>query len=223
MRPIKSIDDPRYVKAMSHPLRVRILAMLGERRSSPRELAELLGATLGTTAYHVRTLERLGLVELVDERPVRGAIEHYYRATKRPGLSDAAWAQASPIAKQAAVGSTLQIIDEYARASAAAGGFDRAEAHLTRRSLKLDAKGLTQLSQACKRLLDQAEKIESSAVERLKADPHAEDAADVGLGLLLFEAIRLTEEAGEERASSGRRSRGRRGTTSRSRASSSPS
>src|SRR3954464_6605804 len=104
MRPITTVDDPRFVKAMSHPLRVRILAMLRERKSSPRELAELLGATLGTTAYHVRTLERLGLIELVDERPVRGAIEHYYRATARPGLAGADWSQATPIARQAAVG-----------------------------------------------------------------------------------------------------------------------
>ena len=27
-QPISNIDDPRYVKAISHPLRVRILAML---------------------------------------------------------------------------------------------------------------------------------------------------------------------------------------------------
>ena len=31
MKPVTSIDDPRYVKAMSHPLRVRILAILMER------------------------------------------------------------------------------------------------------------------------------------------------------------------------------------------------
>src|SRR5690349_17392647 len=149
MRPIKTIDDPRYVKAMSHPLRVRILAMLGERRSSPRELAELLGAPLGTTAYHVRTLERLQLIELVAERPVRGAIEHYYRATKRPTVSDEAWAQAGAMAKQAAVGATLQTIDDYARLSAAAGGFDRADAQLNRRLVRLDAKGFAELSKAC--------------------------------------------------------------------------
>jgi DNA-binding transcriptional ArsR family regulator len=47
MRPITSIDDPRYVKAMSHPLRVRILAMLDERTASPVELAGWLGASLG--------------------------------------------------------------------------------------------------------------------------------------------------------------------------------
>ena len=58
MKPITSIDDPRYVKAMSHPLRVRILALLDERIASPVELAGWLDATLGTSAYHVRTLER---------------------------------------------------------------------------------------------------------------------------------------------------------------------
>ena len=50
MKPITSIDDPRYVKALSHPLRVRILAMLQERTASPSQLSEWLGATLGTSA-----------------------------------------------------------------------------------------------------------------------------------------------------------------------------
>jgi len=35
LKPITNIDDPRYVKAMSHPLRVRILALLDERRRVP--------------------------------------------------------------------------------------------------------------------------------------------------------------------------------------------
>lgn len=34
MKPIKTIDDPRYVKALSHPLRVRILGVLEERRAT---------------------------------------------------------------------------------------------------------------------------------------------------------------------------------------------
>ena len=54
---ITNVDDPRYVKAMSHPLRVRILALLDERTASPVELAGWLGAvsythlTLPTTPY----------------------------------------------------------------------------------------------------------------------------------------------------------------------------
>ena len=142
MKPISNIDDARYVKAMSHPLRVRILALLDERTASPVELAGWLDATLGTVAYHVRTLERMGLVELVRETRVRGAVEHHYRSVERPRVSDEAWAAAPPIAKQVAVSSTLQTIDAYARAASAAGGFDHGNSHLTRTALRLDARGL---------------------------------------------------------------------------------
>ena len=163
MKPITNIDDPRYVKALSHPLRVRILAMLQERTASPSELSQWLGATLGTTAYHVRSLHQLGLIELADETRVRGAIEHHYRAGKRPMVSESAWEQAPPIAKQAALGSALQMVDEYARKSAAEGGFDRAEAHLSRTSIKLDAKGWEQLNKACLKFVEQVEKIDAAA------------------------------------------------------------
>jgi DNA-binding transcriptional ArsR family regulator len=66
-----------------HPVRVRVIEALsrGEVRS-PRELAELLGASLGTVAYHVRTLYDAGHLELVDEQRKRGAIEHFYRLAR---------------------------------------------------------------------------------------------------------------------------------------------
>ena len=198
MKPIKNIDDPRFVKAMSHPLRVRILAMLDERKASPNQLAGWLGASLGTVAYHVRTLEQLGLIELVDETRVRGAVEHHYRARERPNVTADGWASAPPIAKQAAVGSSLDVIAEYARASAAAGGFDRRDAHVARALYKLDAKGFAQLSKAITKLLEQADKIEASAAERIAKDPHAEDVGEAGLGILLFDAVRLSTSAESE-------------------------
>jgi DNA-binding transcriptional ArsR family regulator len=214
MKPIKNIDDPRYVKAMSHPLRVRILAMLDERKASPNQLAGWLGASLGTVAYHVRTLEQLGLIELVDETRVRGAVEHHYRARARPNVTADGWAQAPPIAKQAAVGSSLDVIAEYARVSAAAGGFDRADAQLRRTLLKLDARGFTQLSKAIDKLVEQAEKIEASAAERIAKDPHADDIVEAGLGVMLFDAVRLSAaEKVDGRKPASRRTRGRRSVT----------
>jgi DNA-binding transcriptional ArsR family regulator len=192
MKRIESIDDPRYVKAMSHPLRVRILAMLDERMASPNQLSGWLGASLGTVAYHVRTLEELGLIELVDETRVRGAVEHHYRSKARPVVTAEGWAQASPIAKQAAAGSSLDVIAEYSKASAAAGGFDRSEAQLRRALVRLDARGFAQLSKACDKLLEQADKIEAAAAARIAKDPHADDIVEAGLGVLLFEAVRLS-------------------------------
>jgi DNA-binding transcriptional ArsR family regulator len=72
-------------KALSHPLRARILDVLREREASPRELAEELDAPLGVTAYHVRRLADLGLIALVRETHRRGSIEHHYLAAESPG------------------------------------------------------------------------------------------------------------------------------------------
>jgi DNA-binding transcriptional ArsR family regulator len=218
MKRITTIDDPRYVKAMSHPLRVRILAMLDERKASPNELSGWLGASLGVVAYHVRTLDKLGLIELVDETRVRGAVEHHYRARERPSVTVEGWAQAPPIAKQAAVGSSLDVIAEYSKASAASGGFDRADAQVRRAVVRLDARGFSQLSKACDKLLEQAEKIEEAAAARIAKNPHADDPVEAGLGVLLFEAVRLSGDGGSaggraQKDTSRRGPRGRRAAT----------
>ena len=193
-KPVTDITDPRYVKALSHPLRVRILALLQERTASPRELAEWLGATLGTVSYHVRTLHDFGLIELVKTTQVRGAIAHHYKATIRPTVDDAAWASAPPIAKQAAVGASLQTVDDYARASAAAGGFDRGEAHLSRTNLRLDAKGWQAADKACQKLIAELGRIEEAASKRIEKDPEAAGTSDAAVVVMLFEAIRLSGE-----------------------------
>ena len=203
MKPITNIDDPRYVRALSHPLRVRILAMLQERTASPSQLSEWLGATLGTTAYHVRSLHQLGLIELADETRVRGAIEHHYRAGKRPLVSEEAWAKAPPIAKQAAVGSTLQMVDEYARKSAAEGGFDRAEAHLTRTAVKLDDEGWAALNEAALRFVAEVERIGAEVKERDGARPHHGEAGDAAVVLMAFEAQRLSGSEPERKPNRG--------------------
>ncbi|HLI58167.1 MAG TPA: winged helix-turn-helix domain-containing protein [Solirubrobacteraceae bacterium] len=84
------LEDPRYAKALAHPLRVRILAILQAQDASPVQLASRLDASLGTVAYHVRTLERLGLIEMVATHQRRGATEHVYAARRHPRLSSRA-------------------------------------------------------------------------------------------------------------------------------------
>ena len=50
MKPITDIDDPRYVKALAHPLRIRILAMLADRSASPVQLSARLDPRLPLAA-----------------------------------------------------------------------------------------------------------------------------------------------------------------------------
>ena len=191
MTKVKTLDDPRYIKALSHPLRVRILAILEERTASPGQLAELLEASLGVVAYHVRTLERLGLIKLVRTNQVRGAIEHHYRAQPRPTISDEGWAGAGPVAKQAYLSAFLQRVGDTTSAAAAAGGFDRADAHFTRTVAKLDQKGWAQLARACEQLLAKIDSIEAESAARAAKDPHREELVDTGLVIMLFEAARI--------------------------------
>src|SRR4051794_25939472 len=81
--------DERLAKALSHPLRPRILERLDEGGvASPNQLADALGERLGNVSYHVRILCELGLVELVRTEPHRGALEHFYRPKARPWLDD---------------------------------------------------------------------------------------------------------------------------------------
>ncbi len=76
----------RFAKAVSHPLRIRIIQVLcpDEPGSmpfpmSPKNLAELLDAPLSTVSYHVKVLKELEIAYLVKKVPRRGAMEHFYR------------------------------------------------------------------------------------------------------------------------------------------------
>jgi DNA-binding transcriptional ArsR family regulator len=58
---------------------------------SPTQISRITGGTLGSVAYHVRTLVAAGIVILADEGRVRGAVEHFYAlalSEEEPTLSD---------------------------------------------------------------------------------------------------------------------------------------
>ncbi len=183
-QPVSDISDPRWVRAISHPMRIRLLAMLDEEPASPVVLASKLGESLGTVSYHVRTLYDLGLLDLVSTRQQRGATEHIYKARPHPRFTNAAWDELGAIPKQRMITAALNQIHDYASRSAAAGGFDRADAHFTRTPLRLDEQGWSDLAQATRAWLAQAEQIERECAER-----DAGPALDAGLVILLFEAL----------------------------------
>jgi DNA-binding transcriptional ArsR family regulator len=86
--------DLRLLKALGHPLRLRMLTLVTERgEASPVELARELDQPLSTVSHHTRVLRDLGYLELSRTEPRRGAIEHYYRALTPPFLDDDEWAQ----------------------------------------------------------------------------------------------------------------------------------
>src|SRR5215211_7397890 len=117
--------DERLAKALSHPLRQRILQRLNEGGvKSPNELSQELGDPLGNVSYHVRILRELDCVELVRTEQRRGALEHYYKATAQPWLDDKQWARLPAAFRRKTLGRTLSEILESASDASEAGGFD---------------------------------------------------------------------------------------------------
>jgi DNA-binding transcriptional ArsR family regulator len=71
--------DAAAVKALAHPMRVRMLDTLQLRgQVSVTSLARELGETTGATSYHLRQLARHGLVEQCDP-PESGGRQRWWR------------------------------------------------------------------------------------------------------------------------------------------------
>lgn len=180
---IENIDDAAYVRALAHPLRLRILAMLRERPNSPARLAALLGVRINVVAYHVKRLHQLGLAELVEVRRGRGGLEHLYAVRSRPAFTDVAWAELDPDARRRIVAAVLRQVGDYVNGAALAGGFDRPEAHLSRTPIRVDEAGWRALAASALAWLRAVD-----AIEREVAARGSDELFDAGLVLLLFEA-----------------------------------
>jgi DNA-binding transcriptional ArsR family regulator len=185
---ITHLNDVNLVRALAHPLRARVLGILEERRASPRELADELGAPLGTVSYHVRTLAQLKLIKLVKKTPRRGAIEHHYEAVGAAQVSDRVWAETPSIVKNAMVRSALGDVARSVNEAAALGGFNRADSHLMRTHFTLDEQGWRELADALMQLDARAQRIQEESKKRLRQTNH-EGERQSTLVTMLFEGI----------------------------------
>jgi len=160
--------DPRLAKALSHPMRTRILAILNERVASPNEIAAMIDERLPNVSYHVRALQELECIELVRTAQRRGAIEHYYRALERPFFSDRDWKRLPRSGRQAVTDVALQMIWEDVSGAIRAGTFEqREDRHLTRSPLTVDERGWNELNELLLKTLRQAEEISAKSNKRL--------------------------------------------------------
>ena len=203
MKPDRNISDPQLAKALAHPLRVAILGVLEERTGSPNDIAQELDASLGLVSYHVRVLERFGLVKLVKTAPRRGALEHFYKAEERPVITSDAWGKVPSIVRHATIRAGLTQIADQVNRAAQSGGFERSNIHLSRSPMVLDQRGWDQLAPKFDRLLKDCERIATASAERLASADHADELHAVAV-MMLFEA------AGDESARpAGRRNNSR--------------
>jgi hypothetical protein len=78
-------EDPKVheqLAALRHELRRRIMQILGgspDQPISPRQVSGKLHQPLSNVSYHVRVLADCKAITLVDTKPVRGSMQHFYR------------------------------------------------------------------------------------------------------------------------------------------------
>jgi DNA-binding transcriptional ArsR family regulator len=80
-------DETEGLRALAHPLRLRMLSLLTGTALSAAEVARELGGTHANASYHLRHLRAAGLVEVTEEVTVRGGRARRYRhvpATDQP-------------------------------------------------------------------------------------------------------------------------------------------
>lgn len=72
------MDRERVLSALADDFRLELLAMLRGRPASTTQLAATLRRPKGTVGYHLKVLERAGLVRVLRTRRVRAVTEKYY-------------------------------------------------------------------------------------------------------------------------------------------------
>lgn len=99
--------DERVARALAHPLRLHILAELNEKAMSPSQFAKKFEMKTPNVSYHFRALQKLDCIEEVETRPVRGSVEHFYKATRRALFDRKSWNALPQSLKEDASGQTV--------------------------------------------------------------------------------------------------------------------
>jgi DNA-binding transcriptional ArsR family regulator len=183
--------DATLGAAVAHPLRCRCLAILADRVASPAEIARELRLEVSNVGYHVGALADAGLIEEVGQRPVRGAVEHFYRAVVRP-ITSRDDEEALSLDKRTSFARTIwSLITANATTALEAGTLvDRPEHHLTRVPIRVDEQGWQELAVAYMEMYERVYEIQTESAERLGDEPD-----DPGISVLSVLAFFETPEA----------------------------
>ena len=148
---VLELDRPEQLKALGHPLRLKILQVLGdsERALTNRELAGALSVDPGHLHFHVRMLHRAGLIELA---PAGGREKPYRLVSKQ--LRVAGEIRASGLATEIQV-AQLRDVQRGLERHGAAGDFRSVQMHM-----KLDADSVRRLFDE---LIERASELEDES------------------------------------------------------------
>jgi len=119
-------ESSAHLRALAHPLRLRMLSLLTGADLSAAEIARELGVTHANASYHLRFLLDAGELEVVGEERIRGGLarryRHPWRSEDRPARPEGAPAERAEAAAMFVEAAAEELRRRYARRRPGTGG-----------------------------------------------------------------------------------------------------
>jgi hypothetical protein len=187
--------DVRLMKALAHPMRIRIAAELNKpgRVTSPSKFATEHNLRLSQVGYHFKELAKLGCLTVVEERPVHGSTEHFYKASRRILFHSDEWSGLPEIFKNSIAASALSDFLLASREAIEAGTFAaRDDSQFVWLTARVDELGWVKAVGIIADALEQLLALEKECEPRLKQGAEGLNAT---FGLGAYEAPEAEDEA----------------------------
>ena len=113
MKDIMKLVGIEQIKAYSDPYRLRIISFLRNTREAAtvKEIADYLGEVPAKVHYHIKKLEKVGILELVRTKEIKGIIAKYYYLTAENFVIEAE--DINKQTKKVYKSQVLNIVNEY--------------------------------------------------------------------------------------------------------------
>lgn len=179
--------DEELARAIGHPTRAQILAEANERVMSPNQFAKRHDLDVSRVAYHFRRLKEFDCLEIVAEVPVRGATEHFYKATRRALFDGKAWDNLPETIKNKISGRTItDLLGSIAEAMLEETFDERDDRHLAWDKTVVDEQGWTDIEAIFRDAIYRTLKAAAESEERLGAS--GKEGLLVSWGFLFFKS-----------------------------------
>lgn len=87
------VPSPNFAYIAEDPLKAHVVAIAIQRLYSPSELSRDADIPISTATATFKALRKKGILELVKEVPVGGAVKHMHRATEAAFVGEGDWEQ----------------------------------------------------------------------------------------------------------------------------------
>lgn len=160
--------DHRLVQLASNPARLQVLEFLAARTASPGEVAVELAMSVATARQHVAELQRMGLIELADQRSNGREVERFYRSIALPMWMEEDLGELS-LEERLRLGAwIMQLVGCDAAEALKAGTFNaRIDSHASRTRMVVDEQGWRELNQIQNDALYASFAVQAASAERL--------------------------------------------------------